>query len=160
MNKHTFGIRLLAQRTYTLMISGIGEILYWIENFSMQMTMTVNLSMGIFLTKNIEIVNTIVSSLQAISKISADMANTMSVNVTALSELMKLSTDVNDKMVLSFFIPYTRALARVISAFSETIDIAVTLTIATLIKLEVYDPELLGTLDPYTLGFMDSVIVT
>jgi len=160
MNKHTFGIRLLAQRTYTLMISGIGEILYWIENFAMQMNMTVSLSMGIFLTKNIEIVNSIVSSLQAISKISADMAHTMSVNVTALSELMKLSTDVNDKMVLSFFIPYTRALARVISAFSETIDIAVTLTIATLIKLEVYDPELLGTLDPYTLGFMDSVIVT
>jgi len=105
-------------------------------------------------------VNTIISSLNAISKISADMAHTMSVNVTALSELMKLSTDVNDKMVLSFFIPYTRALARVISAFSETIDIVVTLTIATLIKLEVYDPETLGTLDPYTLGFMDSVIVT
>jgi len=47
MNKHTFGIRLVAQRTYALIISGIGELLYWIENIAMQMNMTVILSMGI-----------------------------------------------------------------------------------------------------------------
>lgn len=159
MNKHTFGIKLISQRTYALIISGIGEILYWIENIAMQMAMTVSLSMGIFLTKNIDIVNTFVSAMNQLSKVSVDMANDFELRVSALSELMKISTDVNDKMLLTFYIPYTRALARVISVFSETIDITVTAVLATLIKLEVYDPQLLGTLDPYTLGYMDSVII-
>jgi hypothetical protein len=160
MNKHTFGIRLVAQRTYALIISGIGEILYWIENIAMRMSMTVALSMGIFFTKNIDIVNTFVSAISQISKLSVDMVNDIELRVSALSELMKISTDVNDKMLLTFYIPYTRVLARVASLFSETIDITVTAVLATLIKLEVYDPQLLGTLDPYTLGDMDSVIVT
>lgn len=159
-NQKLFAIKLQSQKLYSLVLSGVALFLYWAENIPMVSTISATISFLSNLLVDVGMTTTIAVLEKALQKISANISASLGISITKISDLRKIYVDPSHLINLVINISSVKALYKVFSSLTSSMSISPTVTVATLIKLEVYDPELLGTLDPYTLGFMDSVIIT
>lgn len=160
MNYKKFDIKLVSQRAYNLTIYGLNQVLSWIESVSITMGGVVNMSMAFLLVQSLPIINSISAQIKQLISTSANIIADIELYVSEIHSNMKVSTDTSHYVSVTFILPFTRTLARGISNIDSFIDFTSTVTIATLIKLEIYDPQTLGDLDTQTLGDLDSIIIT
>lgn len=157
-NKHDFKITLIAQRAFSLVIYGINQISSWIENISINFIISASMFLNIVLSNNLLLVSSIVSTIKAMIKPSSNVSQQFSIIINKLSSLISVSTSTLEKLYLNINISYFKALYRVSSGLSETLNIYGSIIIAFLVKLGVYDPQTLGDMDGSTLGELDSVV--
>lgn len=157
-NKHDFKVKLIAQKAFSLVIYGIGQVISWIENINITLSMSASIFLSIVLSNNLTLVSNIVSTIRTLTKISSSLSQQIIITINTISSLVRLSTSALEKLHLNINISYFKALYRVSSGLSETLNIYGSIVIAFLVKLGVYDPQTLGDMDISTLGELDSVI--
>jgi hypothetical protein len=159
INQKTFNVKLIYNKVYSLVITGISTFTHWIEGVSIKFTITSILSLRIFQTSTIEMISGFIASNKALSKLQSDVNNNFEFMVSYISSILKISTDINHKMYLNISVPYAKLLSKFYTSIIEVLSLQAEGTVASRIDLSVYDPQTLGTLDLLTLGEMDSVII-
>lgn len=157
-NKHDFKVKLIAQKAFSLVIYGIAQVISWIENINITLSMSASMFLSIVLSNNLTLVSNIVSTIRTLTKISSSLSQQFDITVNKISSLVRVSTSNLEKLYLTINISYFRALYRVSSNLSENLNIYGSIIIAFLVKLGVYDPQTLGDMDGSTLGELDSVV--
>lgn len=158
-NKIEYGIKLVSNKVYNLVIDGITIVESLFERITISSLISASPTLGIFLARTISMVQSINASSSALMGVFLNFVDDLEMQIQQINELRRVSNDPLNFIVLSIYVYAVNALYRTSSDLTGVFSLVASETLAVLIKLEVYDPQDLGDLDTMTLGEMDSVIL-
>lgn len=155
-NRTQFGVVLSSTKAFSLFVTGITEILYWVENLFNFVGLTAESHLMSHAISSLVSQSALSLTARLNGKVSTSFVSNVGFAISLIREIGKILMEADSVAEIVFI---SKALLRALSFFSSGATMSATAVLAQLFKLDVYDSQTLGSLDPNTLGDMDSTIL-